>query len=471
MRMKPYKTLLFIALAVALLATICAFFPQGGVEVGSLNLHFPTLTKVLNPQRQMDVEAFLARQDSIDALLQTKSDSLEHYRRQVDSSDIRFWFPNDDDSFFDPLFAQLEQTRASGRTIRIIHYGDSQIEMDRMTNRLRAYMQGQFGGGGPGLVPFATLISSLSVSTYGVGDLVRQSPFGDSTVVRAKGNYGPMVQDFHLSGAATSTITAGTHRSCDSRLRQFSQFKILFCNRPGPLKIVIADRNSSYTDTQQCDLEGVHSFYWRLDSVTTSVRLSATGNADIYGIMVDDGPGVAVDNIPMRGCSGHQFTQINQQQLTDAYSQMDVGLIIMQFGGNSVPYLNSQKSVDAYCTNMGHQIDRLHQCCPNAKILFIGPSDMCSTSEEGEIRTYPFLPKVVESLQSTANAHGAAFWSIYHAMGGQNSMTAWVAQGLGGADHIHFSQRGVDIMGDRLSKAFDNMYNLYKMRKEVADVQ
>ena len=468
--MKSYKTLLFVASAIALLAALCAFFPKEGLHVGPVSLHFPSLTKVLNPQRQLDLDAFLARQDSLNVELQNRQDSLEHFRHQLDSSDVRFWFPGGDDRFFDDLFAQLENARSTGRTIRLVHYGDSQIEMDRMTNRLRAYMQSHFGGGGPGLVPFATLIPSLSVSTYGSGALVRQAPFGDSTVSRANGNYGPMVQDFYVGGSATSTITAGTHRSCDNHLRQFSRVKMLFCNRPGPLKVALTDRVSGYTDTQSCEVEGVHAFEWRLDSATTSVRLTAVGYADIYGMLVDDGPGVAVDNIPMRGCSGHQFTQINRQQLADAYSLMDVGLIIMQFGGNSVPYLRTQGQIDAYCTNMGHQIDRLHQCCPHAKILFIGPSDMCA-NVEGEIHTYPMLPTVVESLQTTANSHGAAFWSIFHAMGGRNSMPAWVAKGLGGADHIHFSQRGVDIMGDRLSHAFDNMYKLYKMRKDVHDVQ
>lgn len=468
--MRPYKILLFIALVLALLGGICYVYPKEGVDVGTLNLHFPTLTKILNPQRQLDVEAYLAQQDSLTQVMKTRQDSLEHYRHQVDSSDIRFWFPNDDDSYFDDFFAQLEQTQQSGRTIRIVHYGDSQIEMDRMTNRLRAYMQGLFGGGGPGLVPFATLIPSLSVSTYGTGALVRQSPFGDSLVVRAAGNYGPMVQDFRVAGSATSTITAGTHRSCDSRLRQFSQFKLIFNNRPGPLAVHFADRRGSYSDDQTCEEEGVHAFSWHLDSATTSVSLSVTGTADLYGIMVDDGPGVAVDNIPMRGCSGHQFTQINRDQLAAAYAQMDVGLIILQFGGNSVPYLKGSQSIEAYCKHIGQQIDRLHQCCPQAKILFIGPSDM-STRENGELQSYPCLPQVVESLQATANAHGAAFWSIFHAMGGLNSMEAWVDQGLGGPDYIHFSQRGVDIMGDRLSKAFDNMYQMYRMRKEVADVQ
>ena len=173
----------------------------------------------------------------------------------------------------------------------------------------------------------------------------------------------------------------------------------------------------------------------------------------------------------MRGCSGHQFTQINRDQLTEAYRLMDVGLIILQFGGNSVPYLNNQKSIDAYCKNMGIQIDRLHQCCPNALILFIGPSDMSKRTEEGDLLSYHWLPTVIESLQKTVTAHGAAYWSIYHAMGGQNSMSAWVNQGLGSGDYIHFSQRGADIMGDRLAKAFDNMYHLYLMRKEADNVQ
>ena len=156
------------------------------------------------------------------------------------------------------------------------------------------------------------------------------------------------------------------------------------------------------------------------------------------------------------------FTQINQDQLAAAYSHMDVGLIILQFGGNSVPYLKGQKSIDAYCESMGAQIDRMHKCCPKAKILFIGPSDM-STRENGDLRSYGCIPQLIASLQATANNHGAAYWSIYHAMGGLNSMVAWVNQGLSGPDYVHFTTRGVDIMGDRLAKAFDNMYHILKI--------
>ncbi len=92
-----------------------------------------------------------------------------------------------------------------------------------------------------------------------------------------------------------------------------------------------------------------------------------------------------------------------------------------------------------------------------------------STRTNGELQSYPFLPRIVEGLRQMSNAHGAAYWSIYHAMGGYNSMVAWTQQGLGGPDYIHFSQKGVNIMGDRLAKALDNMYTIYKMRKGVSD--
>jgi lysophospholipase L1-like esterase len=464
--MKGWRILLFLAVVIAMLAGICYFFPKNHVHIGTLNLRFPTLSKVLNPQQKLDVEAYLRQQDSLAASLDSLQDSMASYRQILDSSDIRFWFPNDDDRFFDTLFAQLEQTGKTGRTIRIVHYGDSQIEMDRMSDRLRSRLQTIFGGGGPGLVPFSTLIPSYSVSTYGFGSLVRQSPYGDSLVVRAGGNYGPMVQDFHVAGSATSNIKATTHRNRDNRLTRFGRIRLLFCNRPGPLQATLTAGGYSYEQTDTTD--GVHLFDWRLDSTVSEVRIAVQGAADLYGVMVDNGPGVAVDNIPMRGCSGHQFTQINRDQLSQAYSLMDVGLIIMQFGGNSVPYLSNQRAIEAYGREMGKQIDRLHQCCPRALILFIGPSDMSKRTEEGDLHSYPWIPEVVEGLRRTVCAHGAAYWSIYDAMGGANSMGAWVDQGLGSGDYIHFSQRGADVMGDRLAKAFENMYRLYKMRSQVS---
>ena len=240
-----------------------------------------------------------------------------------------------------------------------------------------------------------------------------------------------------------------------------------------------ATSDNSWTDRQHRSAPlpaatrdgGIGSFSWLLDSATAHVRLTVSGNADLYGVLVDDGPGIAVDNIPMRGCSGQQFTLVPEDKLASAYRQLDVGMIILQFGGNSVPYIKTSKQISTYCQSIGKQIDHLHRCCPGATLLFVGPSDM-STRLRGQLQTYPALPELIDSLAATATTHGAAYWSIYHAMGGLNSMPEWSRQGLAGQDYIHFSQRGADLMGDRLSQALDNSYRLFclerKMKQEKA---
>ena len=155
------------------------------------------------------------------------------------------------------------------------------------------------------------------------------------------------------------------------------------------------------------------------------------------------------------------------EQLAESYRLIDASVIIMQFGGNSVPYLKTEKVIDAYCSRLGEQIDHVREACPNAVILFIGPSDM-STMVRGQLATYPMLPTLVEKLHQMATEHGAAYWSIYDAMGGHNSMLVWHKEGLAGNDYVHFTLKGANIMGDYLSDAILKLYELYTIRKQLS---
>lgn len=469
--MKAHKTLLFFAAAIALLALLSLVYPKEGITLFGKQLYFADLGKVLAPEAGVDLDNLVNNQAEMTKELESLSDSVACYKALIDSSTIRFWFPNDDETFFDGFFASCESN--DSRTIRILHYGDSQIEMDRLSCRLRAWMQSQFGGGGPGMQPIRTIIANYSVNESASGGLTLQTCFGGDSISmmrRANGNYGPMVQCFHLNGSSTTTFSVPNNQYADERVKRYSTVGIVFNNRPGPLSATVSDNKGDYTLTQSCDEPGVHALWWRLDSATTSIRVSLSGNADIYGVAVDDGAGVAVDNIPMRGCSGQQFCHINQDQLTDAYALLDVGIIVLQFGGNSVPYLNGDKSISTYAGNIGKQIDRLHECAPHAKILFVGPSDM-STTRNGELQSYPCLERVISALRDTALAHDAAYWSIYHAMGGHNSMLAWNSKGWAGSDYIHFSQKGAVVMGDFMANAFEQVYTYYRMRKKLQSKQ
>lgn len=464
--MKLTDTLRFFAIVVALLALLCIVFPSEGIEVAGTTLRFPKLHSVLAPEQPKSIDELLvpAKQRDLTGL----RDSLDDCRQHLFASQTRFWLPNDDITLFDRFFASAEQAQTAQRVVRIIHYGDSQIEQDRISCRLRERLQSVFGGGGPGMLPLRQMVPTVSFNQHASGAITGLSTWGDSTFERSNGNYGPMLRCWHLNGDCTLSLYASKGNYAAERAGRFSSIRVLFNNRPGPLHVTMTDRKHKTTFTDANNRPGIDMIAWHLDSATSSAQVTFSGNADIYGILVDDGYGVAVDNIGMRGVSGHQFKHVNLEQLTSSYAMLDVGLIIMQFGGNSVPYLKTDKSIEQYCQKLGEQIDYVRQACPEAVILFVGPSDM-STKVGGQLATYPKLPTVVTQLREMANQHGAAYWSIYDAMGGENSMIAWNKNGLAGSDYIHFSFKGANLMGDYLSDALLKLYELYLIRKQLSN--
>ncbi len=460
--MKARNILIFLAAIIAILTVAAFVFPEDGISIGGLHLRYPTIHSLV--EEDTTAVALADTTASAAPKQMTLKDSIDFYTKLVDSGDLRFWMPAH--GYFNTMWANIEQARSQKRTVRVLHYGDSQIEMDHMTSRLRANMQQIFGGGGPGMLPFQTITPTLTVRQSNHGDLIHLASFGDSLAVKSNGHYGPMMQSFRLEGgSATVTVKAANTNRVDNRAKSFNRVQLISNNRSSVSCEFTNLKNKKEQHKTQATQKGVGIVGWQTDTTTDGIKMQVSGNADLYAVLVDsDSGGVAVDNIPMRGCSGQQFTLVNADLLTAAYSTMDIGLIIMQFGGNSVPYFKDTNQISNYCRSIGKQIDHVHRCCPDAKILFIGPSDM-SKRIKGEMQTYPMIPVLIDSLIATANAHDAAYWSIYHAMGGWNTMPVWSRQGLAGKDYIHFSQKGADLMGDRLSEALTNSYELYKLEK------
>ena len=448
--MKARRILFFILSAIAALAVLCYVFPEEGVSIGPVTLRFPSLADVLNggEEETESPEEVMARR--LAAIREARrNDYLDYFANDP----ARIHFPDDDLTFLDSLFVALDS--AGSRRVRIVHYGDSQIEEDRISATLRDSLQTRFGGGGPGLLPVLDQYYNFSISEGSTAAPRRYVAYGPAELRGAGGRYGPLAQKSHFEGTVTTTFFPVKDNGSPSRY--FDRLTLLSAGSDLYVKCNDVIQEPAASDS-------IRHIVFALPDSTERVSITHSGSHDIYGVMLDRETGVSLDNVPMRGCSGTIFTLLDASQLSDYYTTENIRLIILQYGGNSVPFTKTEEKISEFCEDISRQIAYLQEQAPGAKILFIGPSDM-STTIQGKMQTYKHLPAFVDSLRITALRSGAAYWDMYAAMGGQGSMVQWVRQSppLANEDYIHFTRRGAARMGGMLYETLMLYYDYYRL--------
>ena len=334
----------------------------------------------------------------------------------------------------------IEGLREAGsKQVRVVHYGDSQIEEDRITSTLRNYLQNEYGGVGSGLLPLVQTIPTRTIVQYLLIDgqriTAREGPkrflvYGPKNQQRDSSNhYGVMGQVAILDSLCDSVTLHVEPYGKLTSANYFSQLRVLA--------------------TKDILVDGSRKHVGALRDTLTRLNIDICGEGDVYGVSLESPTGVIVDNIPMRGGSGNVFTKMNRKQLSDFYAETNTRLIILQFGGNVMPWANTEERVRGYANSMRRQIRYLKECAPNASLLFIGPSDML-TVVDGEKMSYPTIAYMDQQLARAAAAEGIAYWSLFRSMGGEGSMLAWQEKGLASSDGVHFYRSGANRAGEML---------------------
>ncbi len=464
--MKIRTIVCFIFSILGLLALVAYFFPEDGIAIGGVRMEFPTLAEVLQPEgREEEPPADTAATDtlSMEELLRMRMDALKAEKESVftaycETNPARIYMPGGDTDYLDPFFDALEAARE--RPVRIMHYGDSQLECDRISSALREAFQGRFGGNGVGLIPavqtIPTYTLSQSVSPEG---LSRHVVYGPKDMRLENGAYGIMGQTATLDGSADFRFSTRDAR----HFPHASLFSRITLMTGAPVEASVIDEADTFALDETCLDERFYCYSHSFSRPRAKTRLTVDGQADIYGVMLDGQAGVSLDNIPMRGCSGLIFTGIHSSTLSPFFGRENVRLVILQFGGNAVPYIKGGKNIDNYISGLKRQIGYLKMLAPGACFLFIGPSDM-STLIDGEMQTYPVLPRLVEAMKAMAGECGIAYWNLYAAMGGRGSMTKWVDSYLAGPDYVHFTPKGARRIGNILYETLEFYHKFYRLR-------
>lgn len=264
------------------------------------------------------------------------------------------------------------------------------------------------------------------------------------------------------------SIRATTSKTARPLVKSFSSVAVLYGRASQNFSIKVSSDTLKPAVRTLSGESGTTWSVWTFPREVVRAGVRFTGSAELYGVATDSSAGIAVDNVPLRGCSGTIFTRISEPLMTESFDLLDTRLIILQFGGNYMPVIRNDRVIAEYCEKIAAQIQYFHRVAPKAKILFVGPSDM-GKSYGGKIVTWPRLPQLVDALRVTALENDAAFWDIFSMMGGENSMVRWVKHNppYAGSDYIHFTPAGAKVVGETLARSLMTCYDFYDLRKTV----
>jgi lysophospholipase L1-like esterase len=503
---KPSRPLLLLGYILIILANITFFLPPEIKLTDTLSFRSFTPGSILERQEvkyadishitQKFTEPDSAERPAPVARAAKKATSAEVVKQEAqaitDSTptlDRRFLiqFPEEADTVLDGFFQALRTSLPSKELIRVLHYGDSQVEGDRITSFLRKRLQEQYGGCGIGLIPVVdgsgtrtTLLQRADRAwsrtlafgpdynkslpgNYGIlGTYYTYTPIRHISPVKPTSGQSPYTREavskFDFSASEPVSIELMPSDIAKGKSREVKNIKLLYRNPGAPFQLSVQTAG----DTLEKNLDSSRSlrmFRYRLKKDFEGVRFSfkSRKSPELYAMALDCNTGIAVDNIPFRGSSGTEFTRMDKNLLQQQLKALNVKFIILQFGVNVVPFLTSNYAF--YEQQLYTQLELIKSVAPQVSILVVGVSDM-SRKEGEEYVSYPNIEAVRDAQRRAAFKAGCAFWDLYEAMGGKNSMPSWVFADppLANKDFTHFTPKGARLVSEMLYKALMTAY-------------
>ena len=360
------------------------------------------------------------------------------------------------------FYAKLLQLETSNiPRVCIVHFGDSHIQADFFSGKVRQDLQLQFGNAGRGLViPYHVARTnepnSYQTSTNSKWQVRRNVVKNDTIPIGLSG-----VTIKSMDTSATLRIKVLDQPGLDYSFTKFTLFHDKSVN--AFYFVVCDDENcvlgyinsstptgSNFASTEQL-LKPMREIYFKnyqRDSILQKY-------SQVYGILLENGkPGLLYNTI---GVNGAEFRHFNSSEyFNEQMAYLKPDLVIISMGTNeaySTKFDNFKfyKQIDSLITS----IKKLN---PTADFLLTTPSD---SYRKRKVKN-PDMRIARATIQDYCHHHSLAYWDLYYIMGGYGSILDWFKKGLTAKDKLHFSRKGYELQGELLYRALQNGYLNYK---------
>lgn len=358
------------------------------------------------------------------------------------------------------FFSKLNQAYTLDRPVRIAFLGDSFIEGDIIVADFRAKMQNRFGGHGVGFVPITSTVTQYRPT------IDQRSKGWDTRSILSDKMYKYVLPGllFEPQGEEASV----SFKTVDSypRLDSVSSLKFIYAkNEDAEIHLVCnGAKDTIYAVLPQTD--SITQFEIKKTFTDGNFRFRNAAGLQALGIALEDGKGVVVDNFSLRGNSGMAIEQLDEASCNALCKIRPYDLIVLQYGLNVATEGTLEYSW--YRERMVKVIRHVQTCFPEADVLLLGVSDR-SSYRDGSYQTMPAVLSLLKSQRQAAKQANVPFWSVFGAMGGENSMARYVKCNWASKDHTHLSFRGGREIATSLFEALILEKELYDRVEQAAN--
>lgn len=345
------------------------------------------------------------------------------------------------------FFNSLKETK--NQVIRVAHFGDSQIQGDIISEYIREKLQAKYGGKGAGYLSIQANDIKMKMTT----EHTFSNDWNFASIITRNSDNLP----FGMSGSvAVPKPGSWVKYKSSSYLKSSSSFekvRLFYSNADESSTIQYSINGGKIIKINLQKGESVHELVIDTKTIASSIEIKFLSGKQpyFYGVSLESGNGIYVDNFPMPGNTGASLLDIPLNNLTDFNKLANYSLFILSYGNN---VSSSNRGIyTVYENKMHNVIEQLRKAFPNTSILLFSVNDK-TVKQGGRFVTNPEVPLLLETQKHIVDKSKVAFWNLWEAMGGQNSMNEWVnsAPPMALKDYSHFTQIG----GERVAQLFVN---------------
>lgn len=317
----------------------------------------------------------------------------------------------------------LKLAKAGNDTVvRVLHIGDSHIQAEFVTNRLRALLQQQYGNAGRGLMVPLRLAGTNQSHDY---------------AVTSPGTRFVQARLLKLPWPAVPGVTGiAAQPDADAGL-------VWRATLPGH-KIAKA---TLLTSEGVADVSPAQPS----DSIVTPVKAGTT----VYGLIAENGrPGVLYSAIGNNGATYNDYLLIpGFARQTKVFNP---NLIVLSMGTNEAFSTMDDNEIRRSVHQLVGQLRAVH---PRAQFLMLLPME-CQKNRNHGYRPlspdYDILERnaqISALLKTVAKEEGIPSWDFYAIAGGEGCSAKWIADKLMNRDRIHLLKDGYELQAALMAEA------------------